>query len=130
MNACHNARRGRRAASARHRRGFTLIELLVALLLLDVGLLALVGLAASLYREGDDTRDTDRAWALASARVERMASVACAGAMAGSASPASGVAEWFSDVPTLNDTRLLADSVRIVTSRGVRAASLRTRARC
>lgn len=130
MILSHTARGRSRAARARRRRGFTLIELLVALLLLDVGLLALVGLAATLYRDGDDARATALAWTIASARLERMASLSCAGAIAGSASPAVGITEWFSDVPTFNDTRLLADSVRVVTSRGIRAASLRTTARC
>lgn len=112
------------------RRGFTLIELLVALLLLDVGLLALVGFAAALYRDGNDTRGLARAWAIASARVERMASASCGGPTAGSATYAGGVSEWFSDAPSPNETRILADSVRIATSRGVVIASLRTAARC
>ena len=111
------------------RRGFTLIELLVALLLLDVGLLGLVGFATSLYRDGNDTRATARAWAIAAARVERMASVACDGPFAGSAT-SGGVSEWFTEALGPNETRLLADSVRIATSRGVRIASLRTSARC
>ena len=113
----------------RTRRGFTLIELLVALLLLDVGLLGLVGFAAALYRDGNDTRATARAWAIASARVERMASVACGSADAGTATGA-GKSEWFTDAPGPNDTRLLGDSVRITTSRGVQIASLHTAARC
>ena len=110
-------------------RGFTLVELLVALLLLDVGLLGLVGFAAALSRDGNDTRATARAWAIASARIERMASVACGGTTAGSATSRE-VAEWFTDTPGANETRLLSDSVRIATSRGVQVASLHTSARC
>jgi prepilin-type N-terminal cleavage/methylation domain-containing protein len=112
------------------RRGFTLVELLVALLLLDVGLLSLVGLAAALYRDGNDTRATARAWAIASARIERMASVACGEAIRGTATSLSGASEWFTEAATANETRLLADSVRIATSRGVQVATLRTSARC
>ena len=112
------------------RRGFTLIELLVALLLLDVGLLALVGFATALYRDGNETRGLARAWAIASARVERMASLSCDGVTAGSATYAGGVSEWFSDAARPNETRILADSVRVVTSRSVVIASLRTAARC
>lgn len=111
------------------RRGFTLIELLVALLLLDVGLLGLVGFAAALFRDGNDTRARERAWAIASARLERMASVACGSASAGTATGA-GVAEWFTDATGSNDTRLLSDSVRVATSRGAQIASLHTSARC
>ena len=112
------------------REGFTLIELLVALLLLDVGLLGLVGFATALSRDGSDTRASARAWAIASARVERMSSVACGGPSAGSLTSAGKVSEWFTEVSTPNETRLLADSVRIATSRGVRVASLRTSSRC
>lgn len=112
------------------RGGFTLIELLVALLLLDVGLLGLVGFATALYRDGGDTRASARAWAIASARVERMASVGCGGPTAGMATSTGKVSEWFTEVAGPNDTRLLGDSVRIATSRGVQVASLRTSARC
>ena len=112
------------------RRGFTLVELLVALLLLDVGLLALVGFATTLYRDGNDTRASARALAIASSRIERMASLSCDGASAGAATSGTGVSEWFTDSPTPNETRALADSVRIVTSRGVQIASLRTSAPC
>jgi prepilin-type N-terminal cleavage/methylation domain-containing protein len=119
----------KKPAPLRAQRGFTLIELLVALLLLDVGLLGLVGFATSLYRDGNDTRATARAWAIAAARLERMASVACDGAFAGSATSGE-VSEWFTEAIEPNETRRLADSVRIVTSRGVRFGSLRTSARC
>lgn len=111
-------------------RGFTLIELLVALLLLDVGLLAVVGFAAALYRDAGDTRASSRAWAIASARIERMASLSCSGPSGGTVALTGGISEWFSEAPAPNETRLLADSVRVVTSRGVEVATLRTAARC
>lgn len=117
-------------APSTSRRGFTLIELLVALLLLDVGLLGLVGVAAALFRSGNDTRATARAWATASARVERMASVACGGNTAGTVTWGGGVSEWFTETSTPNDTRILGDSVRVATSRGVQVAFLRTSAGC
>jgi prepilin-type N-terminal cleavage/methylation domain-containing protein len=127
----------RKSADSKHsidpsaqRRGFTLIELLVALLLLDVGLLALVGFAAALYRDGGDTRASARAGAIASARIERMASLSCGGPSAGTAALARDISEWFTEAAAPNDTRLLADSVRVVTSRGVQVANLRTLARC
>lgn len=112
------------------RRGFTLVELLVVLLLLDVGLLALVGFVAALYRNGNDTRATARAWAIAAARLERMASVTCGGPNTGSATSPGGVSEWFAEAAGPNGTRSLFDSVRVLTSRGVETASLRTSARC
>lgn len=120
----------RRSKPHSTRRGFTLIELLVALLLLDVGLLGLVGFAAALYRNGNNTRATSHAWAIAAARVERMASVACGSQSNGSATAPGGIGEWFTESATPNETRLLGDSVRITTSRGVQVAVLRTSARC
>lgn len=126
----HTSGKRPRPALLSAQRGFTLIELLVALLLLDVGLLGLVGFATSLYRDGDDTRATARALAAASARLERMASVTCADPISGSVAPAAGMAEWFTDRPTLYGTRLLADSVWITTSRRSQATVLRTLARC
>ena len=112
------------------RRGFTLIELLVAVLLLDVGLLGLVGFATALYRDGNDTRAMARAWTIASARVERMASIACGGPSAAMETSPGGISEWFTEVTTPNETRLVGDSVRIRTSRGQQIVSLRTSARC
>ena len=113
----------------RCRRGFTLIELLVALVLLDVGLLGLVGFAAALSRDGNDTRAAARAWSIASARVERMASMACRGPSSGMETT-RGVTEWFTDATAPNETRILGDSVRVVTSRGVQVATLHTSAPC
>jgi len=117
-------RRGRR------RRGFTLIELLVSLVLLDVGLLALVGLAASLSQNIDRLRGDARATSIATARLERIASMPCTATASRTQTSNPADSEWFTDQPSPNATRLLADSVRVTTSRGARVATLRTRARC
>jgi type II secretory pathway pseudopilin PulG len=112
------------------RKGFTIVELLIALVLLDVGLLALVGLAASIVRDADGSRIRSNALSVASARLERMASLACQGGGSGVAQPSAGVTEWFSESPSPNDTRIITDSVAFVTARGVRTFVLRTGARC
>src|SRR5690242_7632370 len=122
----HTTSSERRIEPPPTRRGFTLIELLVALLLLDVGLLSLVGFATALYRDASATRGSARAWAIAAARVERMASLSCGSTSAGTETAAGGVSEWFTESATPNETRMLADSVRVTTSRGVQVASLRT----
>ena len=70
-NAC--GRRDRRAA----RPGFTLIELLIALVLLDIGLLALVGIGARIARDSRTTRAAAVALSVLSARLERSASAPC-----------------------------------------------------
>ena len=114
----------------RGRRGFTLVELLVALVLLDIGLLALVGLTASLSRSVDRLRASARAESIATARVERIAATPCTASATGSERPDAAVTEWFSDQPAPNGTRLIVDSVAVTTVRGTRTAVLRTRARC
>lgn len=114
----------------RARTGFTLIELLVALVLLDIGLLALVGLAASLSRSLDRARADGHAQSIATARLERIASAPCTASASGTQSSNPADSEWFTDQPAPNGTRLLTESVRVVTSRGARIVALRTRARC
>jgi Tfp pilus assembly protein PilE len=110
--------------------GFTLIELLIALVLLDVGVLALVGLAASISRNGDDSRLGANALSVAAARLERTASTSCTGASAGIARMSHGVTERFSDLPAPNGTRVIIDSVSYVTTRGPQTIVLQTGARC
>jgi type II secretion system protein I len=114
----------------RGRRGFTLIELLVSLVLLDIGLLALVGLAASSSQNIDRLRGDARATSIATERLERLASTPCTATASGTHASSPADSEWFADQPSPNATRLLADSVRVTTSRGARVATLRTRARC
>ena len=112
------------------RTGFTLIELLIALVLLNVGLLALVGLAAAITRNSDDSRFAASASSFAAARLERIASIACGGAASGVDHVAAGVTEQFSDVPAPNDSRVITDSVMYETTRGPKTFVLRTAALC
>ena len=112
------------------RKGFTIVELLIALVLLDVGLLALVGLAASVDRDADSARIRANALNVASARLETMASLACQGGASGVTQPSPGITEWFSETPAPNATRVIVDSVAYVTPHGVRTFVLRTGARC
>ncbi|HZI42552.1 MAG TPA: prepilin-type N-terminal cleavage/methylation domain-containing protein [Gemmatimonadaceae bacterium] len=110
--------------------GFTLIELLIALVLLDVGVLALVGLAASISRNGDDSRLEANALSVGTARVERTASKACRGATRGTVSLNPGMTERFAELPLPNDTRVIIDSVSYKTTRGPKTIVLQTGARC
>lgn len=132
---CRNS--GRRRQPSRHSRrrnalpaGFTLIELLVALVLLDVGVLALVTLGAALARAASGTRASATAMNVATARLEHLAASPCAFPAAASATPALGVTESFSDLPAPNGTRSLRDSVAVLTSRGAHTVVLETRDRC
>ena len=112
------------------RKGFTIVELLIALVLLDVGLLALVGLAASIDRDADSARKRTNALSAASGRLETIASLACQGDASGVAQGSPGITEWFSEASAPNATRDIVDSVAYVTPHGVRTFVLRTGARC
>jgi len=120
----------RRSHLARARHGFTLVELLVALVLLDIGLLALVALTASLSQSVNRLRGSARAHSIASSRVERIGATPCTTSAVGTEHPAAGVTEWFSDQPAPNATRVITDSVAVTSSHGTRTAVVRTRARC
>jgi type II secretory pathway pseudopilin PulG len=115
---------------ARSRRGFTIIELLVALVLLDVGLIALVGMVAASTRDADALRRDVAALRLASVRLERAASVGCGATGIGVARAGTGVTEWYAEVIGPNETRVIGDSVVAATTRGPRVTVVRTGARC
>jgi prepilin-type N-terminal cleavage/methylation domain-containing protein len=110
--------------------GFTLIELLIALVLLDVGLLALVGVSAALSREALRTRNASLASSIATAGVERAASLECRGPREQRLTPNAGITAWFSESPGAHETRTISESVAVVTPRGVQTAAIRTGARC
>jgi Tfp pilus assembly protein PilE len=112
------------------RRGFTLAELLLALVLLDLGILALVGASAAVARVESGTRSDARQLATASTRVERTLSTPCGAASAGTAQPARDLVESWTDTPGPNATREVTDSVVLSTSRGSRIVVLRSGGRC
>lgn len=112
------------------RPAFTLIELLLAVVLLDIGLLALVGLGAAITRDARSTRALSRASRLASTRLERMGSLSCVGSSAGTAVPWPGVTEWFTETAAPNETRILVDSVSVIEPRGTSSIVVSTHARC
>lgn len=114
----------------RKRQGFTLIELVITLMLLDVGLLALVGTSAAIARGARTTRAAVRAWSIASARLERSASMPCQADQSGTAVWVSGVTEWWTATPAANGTRTITDSTTFSTAHGTRSAVLRMGARC
>jgi prepilin-type N-terminal cleavage/methylation domain-containing protein len=114
----------------RTRSGFTLIELLVALVLLDVGLLALAGASAAASRVVRGARSDAGEVEVSSARLERLLSSPCGAAVAGASRPAPGLAEWWADTPAPNGTRLLSDSIVQSTSRGPRILALHGAGRC
>jgi prepilin-type N-terminal cleavage/methylation domain-containing protein len=118
-----------RSFTGSRRRGFTLVELLVAVVLVDVGLLALVTGTAVLVRRQNELRARAAAVRFASNRLQLLAASACAPA-SGSAPAAVGVTEWWSAESRANHTRELRDSVAFTVSGVERSLVLRTRLVC
>src|SRR5690242_4271343 len=69
------------------RPGFSLVELLVAIILIDVGLLAVVQTHAVVVRRRNELRAQSAAVAAAASRVERLVAAPCAPATGAAASP-------------------------------------------
>lgn len=93
----------------RRRPGFTLVETLVALVLLQIGMLAVAGTGAVAARELAIARRTALAAEVARNRVETLRAGACTASGRGSAS-ANGLVESWSVVAD-GSTRAIVDSV-------------------
>lgn len=116
--------------SARDTSGFTLIELIVSLALVDAVLLALVATSAYVTREIGIATARTTALAAANARVERLASLTCGAARSGETALGPSMREWWSDIPASSATRVISDSIAIITPRGHIAVVLRGRRSC
>ena len=115
-----------------NRRGFTLAELLVAVVLVNVGLLALVGGSAAVVRRHTILRARSIAVQTAKTRIELLAALAC-GATSGSATSMNGVVETWSVAPLANGVRELSARVTFPTpaaASGEGEVLLRTRVAC
>jgi prepilin-type N-terminal cleavage/methylation domain-containing protein len=110
------------------RRGFTLVELLVALLLVEVGLLALTGTTVVLIRQRSAVRARAAAIRAASNRIQLLAGGPC-DAGSGAASEANGIREVWDVRLVPNAVRELRDSVTYGGD-STRAIVLRTRLPC
>lgn len=123
------ARRVRRIRAIRRaRRGVTLVELLVAMTILTVGLLAIVGVSASVARSLGESRSDNLAAIAAESRFEQVAGMACTGLSLGTVSSASNrnVVERYVVIDDLNNTRMVIDSVSWTTRRGTRRLVFKT----
>ena len=113
----------------RNRRGFTLVELLVAVLLIDVGLLALVAGSAVVVRRQNELRLRGLAASAGANRVQLLMASGCQPAV-GSALVAPGVMEQWSVSGQGRSFREIYDSVSYTEAGANRSAVLRTRVSC
>jgi Tfp pilus assembly protein PilV len=111
------------------RAGFTLVEVLVAILLIDVGVLAMVSGLAVVARREMGMRSRVAAARAAENRIQSLLAGPCAPAR-GSASGERGLTEWWSVQLVAGRQRDLQDSVQFFVD-GVRHHTVvRTRAPC
>jgi Tfp pilus assembly protein PilV len=103
------------------RRGFTLVETLVALVLFQLGMLALVATAGVAARDLAEAVARRRAQGIAAAHAEMLRAAACRGAQAGSALLTAGMVESWR-VEVVGAARSVTDSIDVPLPRGRRAA--------
>lgn len=110
------------------RRGFTLIEVLIAVILVDVGLLALVGAGSILVRDSAERRVRTAATRAAADRLQLLGATPCVES-SGSAASRDFRETWFATAPS-NSVRELSDSVVFTMAGKVKIVVLRTRQSC
>jgi prepilin-type N-terminal cleavage/methylation domain-containing protein len=111
------------------RSGFTLIELLVAIVLIEIGLLALVATGASLVRQTTTTRARLAAINVAANRLQLLGAASCVPTSGMGNGPSGIIERWTADVQP-NGTRELRDSVTFLAMGSTHAIVLRTRLPC
>jgi prepilin-type N-terminal cleavage/methylation domain-containing protein len=111
--------RRRSVSTVRAKRGVTLVELLVAMSLLTIGLLAIVGISASVSRGLGESRRESVAALAAQSRFETLNGTTCTSFSLGT---------WVTDA--LNQTRLVEDSVSWQTRKSTRKQFFKTILTC
>ena len=110
-------------------RGFTLVEVLLAVILINVGLLALVAGSAVLVRETNDLRARRSALQTGTNRLQLLGAASCVAASGDARGPRGEHERWSIDVMELG-VRELSDSVTFFSRGEVRSIVLRTRLPC
>jgi len=98
-------------------RGFTIVEALVALLILNVGLLGLVGTASAVTRLIRRGRSSTAAAVLVASRLEMLRAAGC-GASGGAETRDGLTVDWRVDTPPFPGAVLLTVRVRDAAGRG------------
>ena len=132
MPMTRNRQRVRRPRVLRARRGVSLVELLVAMTLLVIGLLAIVGVSASITRSLGESRGDNTAAVVAQSRFEQLAGTACTSLTLGTTvqETTRGVTERYRVVDGGNNTRQIIDSVSWNTRKGTRRQAFSTLLPC
>lgn len=122
----------RRSDAPRVRKGVTLVELLVAMTILSIGLLAIVGVSASVSRSLGESRSDNVAAIYAQSRFEKIAGTACTSLTLNSwtTSTFRNITEKYRVVDGGNNTRLVTDSVSWTTREGTRRQAFSTLLPC
>ncbi|HEX3867928.1 MAG TPA: prepilin-type N-terminal cleavage/methylation domain-containing protein [Gemmatimonadaceae bacterium] len=132
QSSAHDAiirqRQSRRVESVA-RGGFTLVEVLVAVVLVNVGLLALVAGSAVLVRRGNVAHARASAVRAASNRIEKLGVGGCA-SVSGESVAVNGIRERWSAIPIGIGTRELRDSVQFSADGAMHTVTLWTRLQC
>jgi Tfp pilus assembly protein PilV len=110
------------------RAGFTLIEVLLAVVLIDVGLLALVAGSAVLMRQAAEVRARFNALRAANNRIQALAVGPCASTVG--SSEAGDVSEHWTVAVQPNRVREVRDSIAFKAAGTDRSVSLLTRLPC
>ena len=111
------------------RPGFTLVEVLIAVMLIQLGLLALGAGCAVVVRQTTLLRARVTALELASNRVEALAAVGCTASFGTAVGPLGFRESWSASLVPVA-TRELQDSVSFTVQGEARAVVLRTRRPC
>jgi Tfp pilus assembly protein PilV len=113
----------------RSRRGFTLLEVIAAIILIDVGLLALVAGSAVLVRQTTQMRARAAALHIATNRLELLGVAGC-GATSGESVLPEGMKERWTAAAQANAVHELRDTVIFSVGGSTRSLVLRTRLPC
>lgn len=123
----------RRIARVRRvRRGVSLVELLVAMTLITIGLLAIVGVSATVSRSLGESRSDNTAAITAQSRFEQLAGTACTSFTLGTVTEVTvrGITERYRITDAGNNTRAIIDSVSWQTREGTRRQAFTTLLPC
>jgi Tfp pilus assembly protein PilV len=110
------------------RAGFTLVEVLIAVVLIDVGLLALVAGSAVLVRRAAEVRTRSSALRAAGNRIQALSAAHCS-ATTGSANAAGLTEAWMVTLQP-NHVRELRESVAFTVGGVPKSVTLVTRLPC